>query len=568
MSRTRGPGLAAGLCTLLLTGCTGGRAATSLPLTPSTSPSSPAVPVAATGGPHGTVRLAFAGDVHFAVQLAGLLENPDQGLGPAARVLARADVAMVNLETAIAGEGRAPDRKELERPDRRFHYRAPAAALEMLGAAGVDVVTMANNHGADYGPAGVADTLRAARRSPVAVVGIGRDRADALSPYTVSVRGTRLAFLAADTTRREGSSSVWAAGARTPGVAAARDEHPLALLAAVRRAAARADVVVVYLHWGAEGVGCPTARQQDLARMLAGAGADVVVGSHAHVLLGSGWLGGTYVDYGLGNFLWYHDHEPDSGVLGLTVRDGHVVADEWTPARVQPFGGPFLPHGPDRARALAAWRDLRACTALAADPGAAPLPAYSWSVRPMDRSARTHLPARCPVPARALRLLRLRYVGFDGAAHMGVMVVRADLAEPVAGVFGRLYAARWPIRRMRLVEAYGGDDRRSMAADNTSGWSCRRVAGTTRWSRHAFGAAVDVDPRENPDLTSGTPAPPGAAPFTALDRSGTTSPRPGVITARSPVVRAFARIGWVWGGTWSPPDHQHFQAPTPSKETS
>src|SRR5690242_18435698 len=101
MSRTRGLGLAAGACTLALTGCVGGRPASPLPLTPSAAPSGPAVPVPATAarGPHGTVRLAFAGDVHFAVQLAGLLEHPDQGLGPAARVLARADVAMVNLES-------------------------------------------------------------------------------------------------------------------------------------------------------------------------------------------------------------------------------------------------------------------------------------------------------------------------------------------------------------------------------------------------------------------------------------------------------------------------------------
>ncbi len=93
----------------------------------------------------------------------------------------------------------------------------------------------------------------------------------------------------------------------------------------MRDAARSSDVVVVYLHWGTEGRSCPDARQPALARLLAEAGADVVVGSHAHVLLGSGWLGDTYVDYGLGNFLWYHDHHPETGVLRLTVRDGEVV---------------------------------------------------------------------------------------------------------------------------------------------------------------------------------------------------------------------------------------------------
>ncbi len=157
-------------------------------------------------------------------------------------------------------------------------------------------------------------------------------------------------------------------------------------------------------------------------------------------------------------------------------------------------------------------------------------------------------------------------MGFDGHDHLGDLVVHADHAAQVAEVFGELYAARWPVRRMRTVDEYGGDDRRSMAADNTSGWSCRRVAGTARWSRHAFGAAVDLDPRENPDLGGGVAPPRAARPFSAVLRSGATSPRPGVITARSPVVRAFTRIGWEWGGTWSPPDYQHFQAPTPSKE--
>ena len=387
MSRSRNA-VAVGMCVLALVGCGGGGAAR--PSDQATRRSTPVaghVRAAGAAGagptPHGTVRLAFAGDVHFAVQLAGLLDRPAVGLGAAARVLARADVAMVNLESAITQEGSIPDPKELEEPARRFHFRAPPRALSLLGAAGVDVVTMANNHGADYGARGVADTLRALRRSPVAVVGIGRDRAAAFAPHMVTVRGTDVAFLAADTTTREGSSSVWDAGPRTAGIAAARSGRPRVLLNAVRRASAHADVVVVYLHWGAEGLACPTPRQLVLAHRLAGAGADVVVGSHAHVLLGSGWLGDTYVDLGLGNFLWYRDSVPDTGILGLTIRDGRVVADAWTPAQAQPFGGPFLRHGPERTRAVAGWRALRACTGLAAERSATPLPPYSYSVRPM-----------------------------------------------------------------------------------------------------------------------------------------------------------------------------------------
>src|SRR6185503_18947371 len=161
----------------------------------------------------------------------------------------------------------------------------------------------------------------------------------------------------------------------------AHADRPRALLAAVRNASPRVDIVVVYMHWGEELQGCPTQRQQTTAQALADAGADVVVGSHAHLLLGSGWLGDTYVDYGLGNFLWYHNHEPETGVLRLTIRDGQVVDDSWTPARMQTFGRPLPLRGEDRAAAIADWRRLQQCTALASNRHEKPLPAYSSVVR-------------------------------------------------------------------------------------------------------------------------------------------------------------------------------------------
>src|SRR4051794_31996780 len=100
-------------------------------------------------GPRGTVTMAFAGDMHFELQLAALLDHPRGALGPVAKVLAGADLAMVNLESAIAHDGRSPTAKELEEPSRRFHFRTSPSALDVLAAAGVDVATMANNHGAD-----------------------------------------------------------------------------------------------------------------------------------------------------------------------------------------------------------------------------------------------------------------------------------------------------------------------------------------------------------------------------------------------------------------------------------
>jgi poly-gamma-glutamate capsule biosynthesis protein CapA/YwtB (metallophosphatase superfamily) len=329
----------------------------------------PPPPVPLDEGPSGELTLAFAGDVHFENHLADLLARPQAGLGPIDRALGAADLTMVNLESAITARGR-PAAKELELPSLRHHFRTSPAALDVLAAAGVDVVTMANNHGADYGPVGFTDTLAAVRTGPIPVLGVGEDRRAAFTPYLASIRGTDLAFLAADDSRRESAQRLWAAGPDHRGLAAAHSDRGRALLAAVRRASRQADVVVVYMHWGQESQSCPTARQRFLASALTGAGADVIVGSHAHVLLGSGWLGESYVNYGLANFVWYHNLRPMTGVLTIRIRDGKVVDDAWSPARILTHGRP-VPLRPDaRGGAIADWRQLRGCADLAPQPPA------------------------------------------------------------------------------------------------------------------------------------------------------------------------------------------------------
>jgi poly-gamma-glutamate synthesis protein (capsule biosynthesis protein) len=92
------------------------------------------------------------------------------------------------------------------------------------------------------------------------------------------------------------------------------------------------------------------------------------VGSHAHLLQAGGWIGDTYVGYGLGNFVWYHNHQPETGVLRLRVRDGRVVADAWAPARIHLWGLPLPLAGAARSDAVADWRRLRACADLAPEP--------------------------------------------------------------------------------------------------------------------------------------------------------------------------------------------------------
>lgn len=162
----------------------------------------------------------------------------------------------------------------------------------------------------------------------------------------------------------------------------------------------------------------------------------------------------------------------------------------------------------------------------------------------------------CPVTPSQLRLVHLVYVGFDGRVHRGGIVVNAGVVSSVERVFARLYAERFPIRRMEPIVAYNGSDDRSMAADNTSGFNCRYAVSSGRkvWSEHAYGEAIDVDPLENPYVFEGTVLPPGGRRF--LDRADV---RPGMAVPGGELVEAFAAVGWQWGGRWTgSPDYQHF----------
>ena len=554
--------LVAATCALVASGCTSTPADDTAPGPASTVSTASTEPTRT-----GRVTLAFGGDVHFEGHVRRLL-RPGGTLGPISRTLRDADVAMVNLETPVTARDRR-DPKELERPQDRYHFRTSPRALDVLADSGVDVVSVANNPAGDYGWTGLADTLEAGRDRGVAMVGAGPDEDAAYAPHVVAVGGLEVAFLAADGVQREGSSAVWSAGPDNGGTASARGRRSADLVAAVEAEASRERLVVVYLHWGKEYEPCPTQSQRVLARDLADAGADVVVGSHAHVLSGVGWAGDTLVGYGLGNLAWYHDRQPATGVLSVTLDADGVVGKSWTPARISAADGRPLPlAGAARTRAVAAWRDRQGCTGLGTEPGAAQAddPAYAATVSTIDAdlaermSGSSHRPG-CPVPLADLRHLTMTHRDFAGVARTGEMVVHKRWAREVTEVFGRLYDAGWPVARMRLVDDYGADDDASMAANNTSGFNCRRVAGQRTWSDHAYGAAIDLNPVQNPYVRPGSIDPPAGRRFARVDRGRTAPTPPGVIRTGDLVVAAFARIGWEWGGDWvSAKDYQHVAA--------
>ena len=195
--------------------------------------------------------------------------------------------------------------------------------------------------------------------------------------------------------------------------------------------------------------------------------------------------------------------------------------------------------------------------------GAAPArPAFHAHVSRLSPALRAHMTGvswhrGCPVPLSALRLVTLSYQGFDGRVHTGRLIANADAAPALVAVFRELYAASFPIRRMQPVDAYGGDDVRSIDADNTSAFNCRGVEGTGHWSQHAYGRAIDVNPIENPSVSAaGTTEHRASRPY--LDRA---RHRPGMAYVGGPLVDAFTSAGWGWGGAWSgAKDYQHFSA--------
>ncbi|WP_433228229.1 CapA family protein [Actinomadura formosensis] len=306
------------------------------------------------------IVLAFGGDTHFEGQLRGRLGQPSTALGPVAKQLRAADFAMVNLETAITTGGTPA-------PGKQFTFRAPPSAFKSLKAAGVDVVSMANNHGMDYMEGGLRDSLAAIKQTGFPVVGIGKNADDAYKPYRVTVKGNKLAIIGATQVLDDNLIQAWTATDTKGGLASAKDIPRM--VQAVKEARKGSDVVIVHLHWGAELQPCPLPRQKELAQKLAEAGADIVVGGHAHIPLGGGYMNNAYVHYGMGNFVFYSasGQTAKSGVLFLKVENGKVTKDKWSPALIS-GGLPIPMTGAAAQTEVKRWNGLRSCTGLSARP--------------------------------------------------------------------------------------------------------------------------------------------------------------------------------------------------------
>ena len=164
----------------------------------------------------------------------------------------------------------------------------------------------------------------------------------------------------------------------------------------------------------------------------------------------------------------------------------------------------------------------------------------------------------CPVAADQLRRVTLTHLGFDNRPHRGEIIVHQDLVGSVIAIFDRLYRLGFPIEKMQSAANYpDGDDERSMEANNTSAFNCRRIPGSGNWALHAYGRAIDVNPLLNPSITHSGFEPRNAGVY--LDRRRI---EPGLLHDGDDAVRVFTDAGWAWGGHWrSPVDYQHFERP-------
>lgn len=285
----------------------------------------------ATVTPEPVVQLAAGGDVMLARTVGDrvLAAGPDVVFGGIQAALDQADLFVANLECVISDRGQAVLKS--------FTFRAPPETADALAAAGVDLVSLANNHALDYGLDALADMLPRLRERGIETVGAGADDVAARAPVILERNGLRMAFLAYVDVPVEGRTGFdtrsWEAGPDLPGLAWA---EPAEMQFDIASARLKADVVIVLMHFGLEGRSDFTSHQQDLAHTAIDAGAALVLGAHAHVLQPVERYNGGLIVYGLGNLVFDGFAPPAtySAIFTATLTRAGVAAYDWVPVMI------------------------------------------------------------------------------------------------------------------------------------------------------------------------------------------------------------------------------------------
>lgn len=247
------------------------------------------------------VTLAFVGDVIFASTVETVLKQNgyDYPYQAVKELLAKPDLTVANLETPVGARGKAQSKE--------YTYLSPPDALPSFAAAGFDLVNLANNHVLDYGETALLDTLTNLDKTGIRHFGAGRNMEEAYQPVIVEQKGMKIAFVGFSRVVPEVS---WYAAKGKPGVAGTYDYR--VPVEAIKKARDQADFVVVLAHWGTERQDKANSNQRDLSHRYIDAGADLVVGSHPHVLQGFEQYKGKWVAYSLGNFIFTTNGVPQT----------------------------------------------------------------------------------------------------------------------------------------------------------------------------------------------------------------------------------------------------------------
>lgn len=300
-------------------------------------PPSPTPSLTPTITPEPIVHLAAVGDIMLDRALGNIVAsgNITYPFAAVSDWLTQPDITVGNLETALGSRGEPY-------PEKIYTFQAPPEAADSLAVAGFDVISLANNHAMDYGAESLLDGITLLKERGIAPIGAGQNRTEARTPHITTINGVSLAFLAYVQVSPEFGGfdvEVWNATADSPGMAWARPDEVKAEVAAV---APLVDHVIVVLHSGIEYLPPPSEEQQALVDAALAGGASLILGHHAHILQGIRYdeTAQTLVAYGLGNFAFDIDGDPDTAVLHVWLSPDGILDIELLPAVIQVGGAP------------------------------------------------------------------------------------------------------------------------------------------------------------------------------------------------------------------------------------
>ena len=283
----------------------------------SSGPDSPGPEIPAEAEPQ-PVRLLFSGDIYLsdhvlnaydrAGDISGVLDDGYRSL------IGESDYFAANQEFPFSS-------RRQQAPDKQYTFRLPESRVSLMNEIGVDLVTLANNHALDFGTDALLDTVSTLDQAGILHVGAGADSEAARQPAIVDVNGVRVGFIGAS---RVIPVASWTAGASSPGMLTAYD--PALLVQTIQETRPLCDYLVVLIHWGVERAEMPVDHQTSLGRQCIDAGADLVVGSHPHVLQGIEYYRGKPIVYSLGNFI-FGSSIPRTALLEVSLTPQETSSD-------------------------------------------------------------------------------------------------------------------------------------------------------------------------------------------------------------------------------------------------